>query len=883
MATWSSWLLVVAGVFAAATAAPAAPGTSVQRDVPLPAGTSHLWTASAPSVLENGWIVVVDRGFDRPGPPVVPDVGAFHVFEADGTHRFTYAGTSPGEGLTLVLVGGTRAVVVSPGWRDAADVPVGAVMLVDLTEPLPETITPDHAIVGTRAGDLDGLAIARVGDRGVVIGAPHWDRGSLIDAGAVRWMPFDGSSVGEITPANALVGRQAGDRVGREVRAIGDEDWVAFSNWQPDGIFESGAITHVVGGGQFVGEVSADNSLYGNSPGDRIGSGGLVPLPNGSLLVLSPDHDAPGEGNSGAITRIDPGLARSGPIGPANSLVGRSLDRLGASGSVTVLADGHLVIHVPDADRGGAVDVGAVAFRRIDEPLVGTLTPTNALFGSFQLDRIGSGGIRPLADGSYLVLSPIADLPGIVDAGAVTFGPAGVGITGLVSAANSLIGRSVGDRVGSGDATALVNGGAVVLSPNWHSDSGVAGVGAASLIRGSGDTGPVDAGNSLVGASSGDFANAQVIALANGHYVVGTRAWNGLPEHRGAVTWGDSITGAVGAISPTRSLVGPAGSGGPSLIGGLVALDDGHYVIGAPGWRDADGIPVGAAFWIDGSAPATGPIEARLGRATIGTVAGGATGRAIHALRGGAHLVSSGRVETPDGVRTALTWIPGQPLGPTAVDASNSLHGAVANDGAISWPVVSVREDGSWLSMEPRFTLPGISGWLGALSFGWADGSTRGPIAPTNSVIGDRPISPIPPSGGVPVPFLAEDPVRHTVISRRSGSPSLVLLWPGSATTTSLIRLDGPFDEAPIETVVRVWAAESPTGRIEVRDQRGALRCTSADGIPIGKRTIEFRCLVDASTEPAIVLAAEFHGYPRFAFSRSAAVEAGQFFDGFEF
>lgn len=879
MGKWQSALALLGTAFA--FGAMAAPGTSIQREVALPPGSGPLWAADSPRVLENGWIIVVDRGFDVPGPPAIPDAGAFHVFEPDGTHRLTRAGRSPGEELALFLLGGTRAAVYSRGWRNADGEAVGALMLVDLAEPLPDAITPDNAIVGTRAGDLDSLSIAPVGNDGLVIGAPRWDRGSLVDAGAARWVAIDGSTVGAINADNALVGRQAGDRVGHVVASVGDSDWIAFWEWRDGGVFESAAITHVAGTGAFVGEVSAANSLYGASPADRIGSGGLVRLPDGSLLVLSPDHDGPGTGNSGAITRFEPGVVRVGPIGPDNSLLGRSLDRLGSSGSVTVLADGHLVIAAPDANRSPQVQVGAVAFRRSDQALTGWIDPSNALYGSFPLDRIGSGGVRPLADGGYLVLSPDADLPGIVDAGAVTFGAAGIGVGGFVSAANSRVGRAVGDRVGSGGATVLVDGGAVILSPLWRSDAGIAGAGAATLIRGPVDVGPVDAGNSLVGATTGDFTGASVAALANGHYVVGTRAWDGLPDFRGAVTWGDGTQGATGAISAARSIVARPGIADVATIMSVVALDDGHYVIGAPGWRDAAGTAVGAAFWVDGNAAAAGAIDDHLGRATIGSVDAGQAGRMIHALPGGGHLVSSARLGTPDGVRSALTRIPPQPAAMTVVGIGNSLHGPLVTSGQPWWPVVGVRADGSWLSMERGYSRPGVSGWLGALSFGWADGATLGPITPANSIIGDRASTDM--TLGAPIPVLAEDPARNTIISRRVSTARLVLLWPGLETTTRLVRLDGVAGSASVDAIVRVRSqGEAPVGRVEARDQRGRVRCATADGVVIGDGVVEYRCSVDTSATPAGTLAAEFFGYPRFAFSRSAALEAGQFLDGFE-
>lgn len=901
MVNWSSTLALLGTAFACAVAAQ--PGTSVQRDVVLPAGTSAGWwtTGTRPTPLQNGWIVVADRGFDAPGPPPVVDAGAVHVFEPDGTLRFSYSGRSPGEELVAIVLRGTRVALYSRGWRNAQGEAVGSLAIVDLAEPLPEAITPDNAIVGTREGDLDSLSIARVGDQGIVIGVPRWDRGTLVDAGAARWVAIDGSTVGEITADNALVGRAAGDGVGGPVVSVGDDDWIAFSNWREGGVFESAAITHVVGAGPYIGEVSAANSLYGASPADRIGSGGFVRLPNGSLLVLSPDHDAPGEGNSGAVTRIDPGVARTGPIGPTNSLVGRSLDRLGTSGSVTVLADGHVVIAVPAANRNPVPQVGAVAFRRSDQPLTGWLDPANALYGSVELDRVGSGGIRALADGSYLVLSPSADLPGIVDAGAATFGAAGVGVSGIVSAANSRVGRAAGDRVGSGGATALANGGAVVLSPLWRSDAGVASAGAATLMRGAADAGPVDAGNSLVGATGNDFMGASIEALANGHYVVQTRAWDGLPAHRGAVTWGHGAKGAVGAISPARSIVARAtGSFAPFLS--AVALSDGNYVIGAPGWSEEGLGPVGAVFWIDGSGPGVGLLDDFRGRATVGASVNAQTGMGVYALRNGGHLVWSAQMSTPVGVRAALTQIPPRPQAPTVATAARSLYGAPGlGGGPANAPTVVARDDGSWIAAHPFFTTVNT----GAMSFGWADGSTVGEIRRANSVIlgfgpgsgagaatailpeirsgdaADAPASiPITPITILPS---AEDAERNTLIVLSAPRPDFILMWPGIETRTRLLW-QATGGVPGFSAVVRVSAAETrPQGRIELRDQRGRVRGNCGDGEPAGETMLEFRCTIDAGGDPPRTLAAEFFGYPRFAFSRSVTLEAGQFVDGFEF
>ena len=56
--------------------------------------------------------------------------------------------------------------------------------------------------------------------------------------------------------------------------------------------------------------------------------------------------------------------------------------------------------------------------------------------------------------------------------GAVTFGSGTTGVVGPVSAANSLVGTTANDRVGSFGVTPLEGGNYVVRSPDW--DNGAA-------------------------------------------------------------------------------------------------------------------------------------------------------------------------------------------------------------------------------------------------------------------------------------------------------------------------------------------------------------------------------------------------------------------------
>ena len=86
--------------------------------------------------------------------------------------------------------------------------------------------------------------------------------------------------------------------------------------------------------------------------------------------------------------------------------------------------------------------------------------------------------IVPLSNGNYIVLSPNWNNK----RGAVTWGSASTGVSGAISAANSLVGSNPGDSVGSYEnqaiagpisgVTPLVNGNYVVTSLNWNSGTG---------------------------------------------------------------------------------------------------------------------------------------------------------------------------------------------------------------------------------------------------------------------------------------------------------------------------------------------------------------------------------------------------------------------------
>ena len=129
--------------------------------------------------------------------------------------------------------------------------------------------------------------------------------------------------------------------------------------------------------------------------------------------------------------------------------------------TIVPLSTGNVVITSP-FDDAGATDAGAVyLFNGATGALISTLR------GSSIDNQIGIGGVTALTNGNYVVGSRLWDNGAVQDAGAATFGNGTTGISGAVSAANSLVGTTAFDLVGRSGVTALTNGNYVVGSPFW--------------------------------------------------------------------------------------------------------------------------------------------------------------------------------------------------------------------------------------------------------------------------------------------------------------------------------------------------------------------------------------------------------------------------------
>src|SRR5262249_40317163 len=182
----------------------------------------------------------------------------------------------------------------------------------------------------------------------------------------------------------------------------------------------------------------------------------------------------------------------------------------------------------------------------------------NSLVGSNPNDYVSGGsfgGVAALENGNFVVLSPDWNK----QAGAATWGDGTIGVSGVVSTTNSLVGANPADGVG-GRITLLRDGNYVIISSGWNGGRG-------AVTWGSGTSGVMDLvseGNSLVGSAPGDFlGSGGVTVLTSRDYVVLSPNWNG---RRGAVTWGNGASGQTldgkGVVTTQNSLVGRAANAG---------------------------------------------------------------------------------------------------------------------------------------------------------------------------------------------------------------------------------------------------------------------------------------------------------------------------------
>jgi hypothetical protein len=117
---------------------------------------------------------------------------------------------------------------------------------------------------------------------------------------------------------------------------------------------------------------------------------------------------------------------------------------LGSDG-VQALSNGHFVISSPLWDRAALADVGAATWGNGVIGLNGEVSSANSLLGAEAAERVSSGGLHGVSDGSYAVASAHRANSGVQNAGAVSVSAINMPLLGAISAANSVLGSSANE------------------------------------------------------------------------------------------------------------------------------------------------------------------------------------------------------------------------------------------------------------------------------------------------------------------------------------------------------------------------------------------------------------------------------------------------------
>jgi hypothetical protein len=462
--------------------------------------------------------------------------------------------------------------------------------------------------------------------------------------------------------------------------------------------------------------------------------------------------------------------------------------------SVTPLTNGNFVVTDPDWNNGrGAVYLYNGA----------TLALVSTLKGSHDFDGVGSS-VAALPNGNFITWSPYwANGPtgAITRAGAVTWGNGFKGVSGVVSAANSLVGSSINEYLGSYDVTVLANGNYLALDSNWNAGRGAvvwangttgrigvvstanstygthpgddvgwpvvplpngnvvigspswtngadAGAGAATWINGA--TGStidgshvVSAANSLVGAHAGDTVGDSIQPLLNGNYVVASSHWHkdNLTD-AGAVTWGNGAAGTKGTVSAVNSLTGHSATDriGWGNFLDVLPLTTGNYLVSSPYWDNGANADAGAVTLGSGTKPTVGEVSAS--NSVVGTTTNDRVGLYSIMLTNGNAVISS--PYWSNGVATeagAATWISGSTGvatdGGHLVSAANSIVGSTTND-HIGMNIVPLT-NGNFATSSGEWHL-GLDSNVGAATWGNGVTGTAAVVSPSNSLVGALPL-----------------------------------------------------------------------------------------------------------------------------------------------
>ncbi len=631
-------------------------------------------------------------------------------------------------GSVTVLPNG-NFVVIDYLYDDGALQDVGAVYLYNgATKALISTLK------GSTANDMVGSGRATILSNGNFVVVSHnWHNGAAAEAGAVTWINATTGLSGIVSSANSLVGSATDDGVGGGVVILNNGNYVVRSfNWNNGAATRAGAVTWCNGSTGTTGVVSAANSLVGSTTDDRVG-GNVVTLSNGNYVVSSFEWNNGAATRAGAVTWCNGTSGRVGVVSSSNSLVGsQTEDQVGQS--IVTLDNGNYVVRSPNWANGAVLGAGAASWCLGTSGRSGTINSGNSFVGTRTNDAVGKSIIK-LSNNVYVICSHDWNSATAAKVGAVTFCNGLIGRVGTINSLNSLVGSQANDEVGRGGVIELTNGNFVINSYYW-SNGALSKVGAVTWVSSSAwITGTISSSNSLIGSSTNDRIGfgGGVIALTNGHYVVGSMYWsNGGLANAGAATWGNGTTGISGVVSASNSLVGS--QAGDHVGINVRPLSNGNYVVSTSSWANGVNTQAGSATWGNGTSGITGPVT--VANSLVGSqINDRISDGGITALSNGNYVVRSSSWD--NGAITnagAITWGNGTTGISGLVSASNSLVGSQTTDIIGSYGVTAL-DNGNYMVISQSWN-NGTIVQAGAVT--WANGTTgiSGAITPSNSLVG---------------------------------------------------------------------------------------------------------------------------------------------------
>jgi hypothetical protein len=617
-------------------------------------------------------------------------------------------------GATVVVLTNGNYVVGDP-YYELDGVPCGAAHLYDgKTHKLISTLTGSSAI------DKVGSNVRALPNGNFVVYSPYWDNGMIEDAGAITWGNGVTGMQGKISAANSLIGSYDMQfSFATELIVLPSGNFVVVAPMWRKGRDENvGAVTWVDGSKGIAGEVSETNSLVGAKGRDAVGSGGITVLTNGNFVISSPTWIDPVTTNPGAATWVNGSKGIKGLIDEQNSLI--------CSGTgVVALTNGNYVVVSAAWPYVNSIQ-GAATWCDGTVGRIGRIDRTTSLV-SEKIGDFARVGIRPLTNGNYLVLTPDWSNNGISKVGAVTWCDGTKVTTGTVNATNSVIGTTKDEQLGAYDVVALTNGKYVISSPNWINDQGNY-VGAIRVCDGNQiSTGNLNSSNSLIGFKENDWQKYHIVGLPSGDFVTLSPYWkNQSGVAVGAVLWASSTEVKVGAANMEESaLIG--GRLGDFSGASIVPLSNSNYLVVAPNLVYQN--LTGGVTWIQGGARAA---TISLSNTLIGVPNVG-----VRALPNGNYVVNSpDSGPFADKYLGALVWGDGTRGTGGTINPSNALLSFV-NNAFSGYMIVVPIPNGDYYVITPDFpgNFPRLGPDTGAVT--WLNGSKAlsGEINSCNSVI----------------------------------------------------------------------------------------------------------------------------------------------------